>query len=435
MKLLFDERAILGSQGRVRQGLSLTTAGSGKNALAYKQTRVDPQRYPPSGFASNRARRVVKSLAYPLPKITNSLTPLRAQQQRNAPNSTHRAHPFHTIYDASAKLIAEYSTIVETTNAKVGYLTNDHLGSPRINTDANGTVTARHDYHPFGEEIATSQRTSGLGYVDDSVRKQFTGYERDGETGLEYAQARMYAARLGRFMSVDKWSGSRTNPQTINRYSYVINNPLTLNDPTGNYPQWYGGSNVDDKKKEGWEDFVKDRRFPVLGKDEPYDPKKHQPRKEIPSRDTKPKIVELFNSEFERKYRVYLHIYDCHSWAFHNGKGHPGENKITDSLTPNVDSSPQTDLRSYNQLDPNEPNKKGDIVVYYVDNDSNGKWDEGENIVHSAKVTKVDDEGNTVRVSSKEGPGGRLMGHHPRDTGYNETKSGEQTTRAYFRKK
>ena len=69
------------------------------------------------------------------------------------------------VYDADSKLIAEYSTIVETTNAKVAYLTNDHLGSPRINTDANGAVTARHDYHPFGEEIATSQRTSAVGYI------------------------------------------------------------------------------------------------------------------------------------------------------------------------------------------------------------------------------------------------------------------------------
>ncbi len=66
------------------------------------------------------------------------------------------------VYDASGKSIAEYSTIVaSSTDAKVAYLTADHLGSPRINTDANGTVIARHDYHPFGEEISTSQRTPG----------------------------------------------------------------------------------------------------------------------------------------------------------------------------------------------------------------------------------------------------------------------------------
>ncbi len=62
------------------------------------------------------------------------------------------------VYDASGKSIAEYSTIVASVeDAKVAYLTSDHLGSPRINTDRDGNVVERHDYHPFGEEIATAQ--------------------------------------------------------------------------------------------------------------------------------------------------------------------------------------------------------------------------------------------------------------------------------------
>src|SRR3990170_7960414 len=66
------------------------------------------------------------------------------------------------VYDAAGKLVAEYSTVMASPqDAKVAYLTNDHLGSPRINTDQNGAVTARHDYHPFGEEISTSHRIGG----------------------------------------------------------------------------------------------------------------------------------------------------------------------------------------------------------------------------------------------------------------------------------
>ncbi|MBK9156447.1 MAG: hypothetical protein IPM25_19940 [Chloracidobacterium sp.] len=62
------------------------------------------------------------------------------------------------VFDAAGKLVAEYSTILASTNdAKVAYLTNDHLGSPRINTDKNGTVTARLEYHPLGEETLASQ--------------------------------------------------------------------------------------------------------------------------------------------------------------------------------------------------------------------------------------------------------------------------------------
>lgn len=141
------------------------------------------------------------------------------------------------VYDAFGKLVAEYSVDIASTNdAKVAYLTNDHLGSPRINTDKNGNVTARHDYHPFGEEIVTSQRNSGLGYTDDSVRKQFTGYERDDETGLDYAQARMYKSAHGRYSSVDPIfviPERFVDPQQFNLYVYTRNNPLLFIDPNG----------------------------------------------------------------------------------------------------------------------------------------------------------------------------------------------------------
>lgn len=142
------------------------------------------------------------------------------------------------VYDASGKSIAEYSDVVaNSTDAKVNYLTSDHLGSPRINTDQNGTVTARHDYHPFGEEIdGIGGRTTGLHYGYDTLRQQFTGYERDGETDLDFAQARMYLNALGRFNSVDpvKLTSARMfEPQQFNLYAYTINNPLRYIDPDG----------------------------------------------------------------------------------------------------------------------------------------------------------------------------------------------------------
>ncbi|HMM81521.1 MAG TPA: RHS repeat-associated core domain-containing protein [Pyrinomonadaceae bacterium] len=157
-------------------------------------------------------------------------------------------------YDAAGKLIAEYSTQLSQTQ-QVNYLTSDHLGSPRINTDQNGAVIARHDYMPFGEEIdGTGGRTTGLNYGSDSVRKQFTGYERDTETDLDFAEARMYGNSLGRFTSPDpynvifeaedaekekKGEGEKlfrnyiSQPQNWDRYVYVVNNPLNYTDPTG----------------------------------------------------------------------------------------------------------------------------------------------------------------------------------------------------------
>ena len=79
-------------------------------------------------------------------------------------------------------------------------------------------------------------RTAQVGYTDaDGVRQQFTGYEHDAETGLEYANARYYSNLTGRFTSVDPLASSATaaNPQTFNRYAYVGNTPVNAVDPSG----------------------------------------------------------------------------------------------------------------------------------------------------------------------------------------------------------
>jgi RHS repeat-associated protein len=90
----------------------------------------------------------------------------------------------------------------------------------------------------FGEEIATNVggRTSTNKYGQtDSVRQRFTGYQKDDETGLDFAEARYYDDAHGRFTAVDPLlaSGKSVNPQTFNRYVYSMNRPLLLTDPTG----------------------------------------------------------------------------------------------------------------------------------------------------------------------------------------------------------
>lgn len=140
------------------------------------------------------------------------------------------------VYDASGKMVAEYSTIVASQqDAQVSYLTNDHLGSPRIITDETGAVTSRRDFMPFGEEVFTVQRTTNLNYSADNVRQKFTGYERDGETDLDFAQTRYYARSYGRFTSPDNFLNDTetSDPMSWNLYVYVRNNPLKYVDPTG----------------------------------------------------------------------------------------------------------------------------------------------------------------------------------------------------------
>ncbi len=85
------------------------------------------------------------------------------------------------------------------TMPQVSYLTADHLGSARVITDQNGKVTTRKDYMAFGDEATSAQRTSGINYDSSETRKGYTGYEKDGESGLEFAQARYYNSQHGRF--------------------------------------------------------------------------------------------------------------------------------------------------------------------------------------------------------------------------------------------
>jgi RHS repeat-associated protein len=152
------------------------------------------------------------------------------------------------VYDASGKMLAEYSTqVAQPSEAKVSYLTTDHLGSPRILTDANGQLISRRDFYPFGEEIFTAQRTQGLGYTADSVRQKFTSYERDVEIDLDFAQARYYNSKHGRFTTVDPLMASaRTiRPESWNRYVYCWNNPIALVDSDGKDVKF-----LDEKSKE-----------------------------------------------------------------------------------------------------------------------------------------------------------------------------------------
>ena len=67
----------------------------------------------------------------------------------------------------------------------------------------------------------------------EGVRSRCTGKERDSESGLDNFGARYNSSSMGRFMSPDPLGGHRVDPQTLNKYSYVRNNPLNLTDPTG----------------------------------------------------------------------------------------------------------------------------------------------------------------------------------------------------------
>jgi RHS repeat-associated protein len=109
------------------------------------------------------------------------------------------------------------------------YYLSDHLGSTAVIASGDGkTIQWEADYFPFG-----SQRQMFTNIASNNY--EFTGYEYDSGTGYNYANARFDAGRWGRFLSPDPYLGSMnvTNPQSLNRYTYVMNNPLNLMDPYG----------------------------------------------------------------------------------------------------------------------------------------------------------------------------------------------------------
>lgn len=128
-------------------------------------------------------------------------------------------------------------------NDQMKWLVTDHLGSTRMEADKSGSLAGmrRHDYAPFGEEMTAGIRSNPqYGYVSSNVRQKFGSKERDTETGLDYFGARYFASAQGRFTSIDPiifTSVRGLDPQSLNLFSYVRNNPLKLTDPNG--LDWY----------------------------------------------------------------------------------------------------------------------------------------------------------------------------------------------------
>jgi RHS repeat-associated protein len=149
-------------------------------------------------------------------------------------------------YDEAGELIAEYSTGTPATFG-TQYLSADQIGTTRLITNNTGAVIERFDYVPFGQEIPARVDGRGPDYesgvfpnIPDVQSLKFTGKERDAETGLDYFGARYFSGAQGRFTSPD-WSAkpepvpyaNLEDPQTLNLYGYVRNNPLKNRDLDG----------------------------------------------------------------------------------------------------------------------------------------------------------------------------------------------------------
>ncbi|MCF7831090.1 hypothetical protein K9M41_03815, partial [Candidatus Gracilibacteria bacterium] len=115
----------------------------------------------------------------------------------------------------------------EGVDANLIYHHEDHLTGSNVDTDSEGEIVQLLDYFPYGDtRIDEAEEEMDNDY-------EFTGKERDDETGLLYYEARYYDSSIGRFISRDPWEGDIQDPQSLNKYSYVQNNPLKYIDPNG----------------------------------------------------------------------------------------------------------------------------------------------------------------------------------------------------------
>jgi len=134
-----------------------------------------------------------------------------------------------TEYTTAGALLASYvyadDLISMTRGGQTFYYHFDGLGSTRLLTDTNGSVTDTYSYDAFGNLI---QRT---GNTDNPFL--FTGQQYDVNIGFYYLRARYYSPSNGRFAALDPFVGDPFAPMSLHRYLYANADSVNKIDPSG----------------------------------------------------------------------------------------------------------------------------------------------------------------------------------------------------------
>ncbi|WP_213609526.1 FG-GAP-like repeat-containing protein [Pseudoalteromonas sp.] len=129
--------------------------------------------------------------------------------------------------------------LVTTVNnqATTRYMLDDHLGSTHVIADASGKLEQSMSFDVFGarRDAKTWARdfSDQAKFTSKITLRGFTGHEQMDEVGLVHMGGRIYDPILGRFLQADPMVQAPENIQNLNRYSYVVNNPLNKTDPSG----------------------------------------------------------------------------------------------------------------------------------------------------------------------------------------------------------
>ncbi|MFV0388154.1 MAG: RHS repeat-associated core domain-containing protein, partial [Pyrinomonadaceae bacterium] len=290
-------------------------------------------------------------------------------------------------------------------------------------------------FMPFGEEafIGVGNRSAGHGYTyGDSTRQKFTGYERDEESNLDFAQARYYNSRFGRFSSADDFLNDTQlfDSQSWNLYVYVLNNPLRFIDPDGQIKKDKDGNVIFDKKDDVNVMFYTQRILDNKGKQIGTLFITWKAERGNIYADDGTKIEAFKNGKMEAKAvdnkgneltaetkavqadlakletAGYNNTTDCHGNTFADGQVWINNDQVEKLLKGD----------GYDLKNPASPPQRGDVGIYTKDGNL-------KNTIHSVLVNTVDSKTNAVvdviskggitpKVTTAPGPG--------KDTGWND---------------
>lgn len=150
----------------------------------------------------------------------------------------------HIHYIAGGSGVAAIHTderSASTTAQRTRYIHKDHLGSVDVITDSAGAVVERQSFDAWGRRRTVAYNTGTATWSvtypatpgSAETHRGFTGHEMLDAVGLVHMGGRIYDPITARFLSPDPFVQSPDNLQNLNRYSYVLNNPLSFTDPSG----------------------------------------------------------------------------------------------------------------------------------------------------------------------------------------------------------
>ena len=136
----------------------------------------------------------------------------------------------HINYQGSITIPPDYTNYI--------YLHRDYLGSILAITNGNGKIIEKRQFGAWGEVDKFVDAGKNTTFSHSSIiDRGYTGHEHFFEVGLIHMNGRIYDPHLKRFLSPDNYIQDPYNTQNFNRYGYVLNNPLSYNDPSGEFWQ------------------------------------------------------------------------------------------------------------------------------------------------------------------------------------------------------